>query len=559
MGTTAWLLVLTYAVYLSSQQETDIKGSASFRQIGHFASKLSYGHIHTTFDFGFLKEEHKKLTSFLDEEIIKASSDSSLDKSREYFSLVRQQLEISTQEINRIDDLFFNEDSIHRQKRQIAGPLGLGLGLFGLGTSIYNLIEIRHLHSKLAAVEHREEFIAHELTAESNSIAILSDSIQTLKKVCKTVTSAFEIHKLKVNRLFVDTTMVTQHNLKLLEWGRGAEALLFGSIHPALVNTTLLTAALETLKKKAEKKGLRLLHAEKSASFKAPISFFTTKEDKFIVILHIPLVETAPIGIYEYLPIPTQIGNLVWTIDSHNSLLAMDKEGNQGLEMSQTDLFQCQVEKMHSGNLYLCPKANLIRNNIRNSCLGSLMVGNTEKIKRRCKHSVEPIDQDKEFAIQLSHDTIILNIKRGDSVHEVCANGTRTDLKKVGFTQLQVNPNCQIISDDYIFTPQAEIDLVSEFIIQPIIFKRSELFDDVEDHQLDQALKALDKIKPLDRKQLGEVRNFISTQDQDWTDTLFAYCLPVVSISICIAVVIIILIVYLRYKKNKLVENPPTP
>lgn len=558
MGTTAWFLVLTYAVFVSTQQENDIKGSASFRQIGFLASKLSYGHIHTTFNFGFLKKEHEKLTSFLDDEIIKATSES-MDKSREYFSLVRQQLEISTQEINRIDDLFFKDDSIHRNKRQIAGPLGLGLGLFGLGTSIYNLIEIRQLHSQLTAVKHREEFIAHELTAESNSIATLSDSVQTLKKVCETVTSAFEIHKLKVNRLFVDTTMVTQHNMKLLEWGRGAEALLFGSIHPALVNTTLLTAALESLKKKAEKKGLRLLHAEKSASFKAPISFFTTEEDQFIIILHIPLVETTPIGIYEYLPIPIQIGNLIWIIDSHNSLLAMDKEGNQGLEMSQMDLFQCQVEKVHFGNLYLCPKANLIRNNIRNSCLGSLMVGNTETIKKRCKHSVEPINQDKEFAIQLSHDTVILNIKKGDSVHEVCANGTRSDLKKLGFTRLQAHPNCQIISDDYVFTPQVEIDINSEFIIQPFIFKRSELLDDFEDHQLDQALQELDKVKPLDRKQLGEVRDWISTQAQDWTDTILAYCLPAISILICIVVIIIILIVYLRYKKNKSVEPTNNP
>ena len=558
MGTTAWFLVLTYAVFVSTQQENDIEGSASFRQIGFLASKLSYGHIHTTFNFRFLKKEHEKLTSFLDDEIIKATSES-MDKSREYFSLVRQQLEISTQEINRIDDLFFNDDSIHRNRRQIAGPLGLGLGLFGLGTSIYNLIEIHQLHSQLTAVTHREEFIAHELTAESNSIATLSDSVQTLKKVCETVTSAFEIHKLKVNRLFVDTTMVTQHNMKLLEWGRGAEALLFGSIHPALVNTTLLTAALESLKKKAEKKGLRLLHAEKSASFKAPISFFTTEEDQFIVILHIPLVETTPIGIYEYLPIPIQIGNLIWIIDSHNSLLAMDKEGNQGLEMSQMDLFQCQVEKVHFGNLYLCPKANLIRNNIRNSCLGSLMVGNTETIKKRCKHSVEPIDQDREYAIQLSHDTVILNIKKGDSVHEVCANGTRSDLKKIGFTRLQAHQNCQIISDDYVFTPQADFDINSEFIIQPFIFKRSELLDDIEDHQLDQALQELDKVKPLDRKQLGEVRDWISTQAQDWTDTILAYCLPAISISICIVVIIIILIVYLRYKKNKSVEPSNNP
>jgi hypothetical protein len=237
----------------------------------------------------------------------------------------------------------------------------------------------------------------------------------------------------------------------------------------------------------------------------------------------------------------------------------MDKEGNQGLELSQMDLFQCQVEKIHSGNLYLCPNANLIRNNIRNSCLGSLMVGNTETIKKRCKHSVEPTDQEKEFAIQLSHDTIILNIRPGDSVHEVCANGTRNDLKKVGFTQLRAHPNCQIISDAYVFTPQAEIDIASEFIHQPIVFKRSELFDDIEDHQMDQALKELDKVKPLDRKQLGEVRDWISTRTQDWTDNLLTYCLPAISFSICIFVIVIIICVYLRYKKNKVGENPPPP
>ncbi len=70
----------------------------------------------------------------------------------------------------------------------------------------------------------------------------------------------------------------------------------------------------------------------------------------------------------------------------------------------------------------------------------------------------------------------------------------------------------------------------------PFIFKRSELLNDIEDHQLDQALQELDKVKPLDRKQLGEVRDWISTQAQDWTDTILAYCLPAIAITICIVV-----------------------
>ena len=148
-----------------------IKGSASFRRLGYFSSKLSYGHIHTTFDFSELKRRHEDFTNYLEEETANASSKTGEEKPKEYYSMMKKQLEVSNQEILRIDELLFQGNSGHLQKRQLAGPIGLGFGLFGLGVSIYNTIEIRKLHTKIDAMEESNELIEHENKEEANTIA----------------------------------------------------------------------------------------------------------------------------------------------------------------------------------------------------------------------------------------------------------------------------------------------------------------------------------------------------------------------------------------------------
>jgi len=541
---------------MSTNDNQQVQGTASFRRIGTFASKLSYGHIHSKFDFKRLKREHGQLTTFINDEIRKSDKNQTLDKTNSYFHILRHQIQTSTNEIDRVGDLFFSGNSHHISKRQIAGPVGLGFGLLGFGTSIYNLFEIRKLYSKITSMESRDDYISHELSTNRDSIGKLDMSIQTLKLAVTKVALTSEMSHMKMKHLMIDSILVSQHNQQTLEWGRGAEALLYGSLHPAMVDNDKLLDSLENLKKKAETKGLKLLHKEKSALFKAPISFYTTEDEELIIIIHVPMVEMSPIGLFEYIPIPIKIGNLMWFIDTPNRILAMDQQGNQGIEMTMLELFQCQIEKIHSGNLYLCPNSNLLRNNIRTTCLGSLMVGNSELTRSRCEHSIEKFDMKKEFAVQVSANTIVLNIREEDTVHEVCFNGTRTNRKKTGLNKLVVNPNCQIISDSFIFTPRVEIDIESEFIQQPITFQRSELLDQLDDDQLDEAFTALKKVKPLERKSVGEIKSWINENNEDGIQLAKIYGPSVISIFVCICVVIGISILYCKYKKSKTI--PPT-
>ena len=317
---------------------------------------------------------------------------------------------------------------------------------------IYNTIEIRKLHSQLNKVEQNIDFIAHKLAEDVNSISRLSDSVEKLRNYCTKLLSSFEIYTMKTGRLLIDLSVITKHNFQIIEWGRGADALLLGSIHPAIVNSTLLVNSLKILKVKAEKKGLKLLPENMTSTFKLPMSFITTQDGMFTVIVHIPLIETNPIDIFEYLPAPISFGaeGLTLTIDSalSKTILIIDRDGNQGLELSVQELAKCEIEKTHVGNLYMCPEANLIRNNIKNSCLGSLMFGNQKLIKSQCRHILEAEEKDQDFAFQISSDTVLMRIKENDAVHEICEGGIRRDLGIVGLHTFKVSQGCKLLTED---------------------------------------------------------------------------------------------------------------
>ena len=152
---------------------------------------------------------------------------------------------------------------------------------------------------------------------------------------------------------------------EIASWGRDLDSLQNRKLHPSLINAKVLKKAFQKITEKARKVGMRLLHQELSSIYKCPVSYISTTD-------HI--------------------------------ILATDFEGRRGLEMSELDLLRCNTENLSVGKLYVCPNTNLIRNNICNSCLGSMFFGHTEKMLEKCH--VFPSLPKEEFAEQISEDSV---------------------------------------------------------------------------------------------------------------------------------------------------------
>ena len=545
------LVLLAIIFVVVAKKDDNIEMSTSFHKLGYYASQLNFAHINSSFDLQRLISEHEKITAYLEDK----EQAENYGRLSHIFQMLRKQLEISSTTLQRLQVAFFGKET-HRDKRQAMAALSMGFGIFGLGTSIYNTMEIGKLRREMEKTQEEVSMIMEKIDVENEAVNKLSASVMKLKQTCQKVIEVWKTFKVQMDHLFTLTLMVNEHNTKILEVARGLESLLHGNLDPSLVNTLSLEKTLKNLNGKANEQGLKLLHREIAMIFKSPITYVALENGSVEIIVHIPLVKQDPIELYEYTPIPITIGNLIVTVESQKNILAVDKNGNIGLELTRNDLIQCQVENTHDGKVYLCPNSNLVRNNVRNTCLGSLMSGRMESIRDRCHHLVEQSNVNGEFAKQINHDTIVMYIRENDSAQLVCRNGSRSAKLSSGLHTIVVNPGCQMISESFIFEPQVEVDISSTFVDQHINFAREELLDQMEDHELDWAYKELSKIEPIKAMDLRQLKDLIYRSKSAQNHSVVMYGLLVLSVMISVAIVGYLVYLYCKMKAKKIAEKP---
>jgi hypothetical protein len=102
-----------------------------------------------------------------------------------------------------------------------------------------------------------------------------------------------------------------------------------------------------------------------------------------------------PIDLFEHLPVPFEIGNLLVSMESTKNVIATDENGNWGLKLSPTDLLQCHVNQRHDGNVYVCPLVSLVLKNVRKTCLGALYFGDISTALQLCQQTVRKQEETK--------------------------------------------------------------------------------------------------------------------------------------------------------------------
>jgi len=69
-------------------------------------------------------------------------------------------------------------------------------------------------------------------------------------------------------------------------------------------------------------------------------------------------------------------------------ILGIINRGQKGLELSHIKLLRCLTKERHNGKIFICPNANLMRNDIRLTCLGSIFFNLPKVVKKRCQHFI---------------------------------------------------------------------------------------------------------------------------------------------------------------------------
>ena len=521
----------------------------SFRPIGHLATGLAYAHLHTTFNFNLLTSAHLKMEQFISHR--QATSNST--EERKLQQLIKIQLQPATMTLKRLETALFNNN---RQKRQALFGMSLGFGILGIGMSIYNTVQIQKIHNDINSLHSGFQHIYDVIEEQDQAITTLTQSIKDIKDACQVILSlhAMEEKQISTNtNLIILSTMVSTYVSEVASWGSGLEALMFGHLYPTLVNPKRLQTAMQTIKDKANSKGLTPLHCEVSSIYKSAISYFTTEEHRIVIIIHIPMVEANQIQLFEHLPVPFKIDNLIYTIESSNQILATDKTGHSGTELTKTDLLHCQTEKTHNGNTFICPNTNLLQTNIKNSCLGTLFFGIPHQL-HRCNHLVQNTIETEDFIQQIGSNTIILLAKKESAIMKSCPNGTKL-LTTKGLLTLTVDQDCSIITDTHIFKPQVKLDFQSDFIERQISIIYSDLVGNYGIKELDLAYSELQKTESPKRRHLAELKKWIAESSDLTYHTTIGYGISIFAITISATIFSILLYLYCKHKRSKAGSN----
>ena len=554
------VICVTLLCFILCACNKHIEINQNFRHVGKLATGLSYGHIHTTVKFSDLKYAVKTVMKILQERLRK---DSTSTTEKEYIKMMSPRLQISYDAIEDLQDLFFGENNVKnessvRKKRQLFLGIAIALGIFNTGMSIYNIEEIARLHLDITELKNDMvvgfKHVAHILREEEHAIFQMTKNINILKENMRYTLDALYNQEAELNQIKNAMTIgaaLSNINAEVAAWGRGLESLSHGRLHPTLVDKKAVKDAFDNIIQKASRIGLKPLHQDYRSVFKNPISYFSTTEESIIVIVHIPLVEYAPLDIYEYLPIPVHVGQIFVTLEGRHTLLATDLQGRTGLEMSNSELLKCQSENLHDGKLWICPNTNLLMNRIRNSCLGSIFYGHQNEALQRCFCQIQLPETHMEFVKQVSENTVSLYTKDDLTIRQTCQGKVEILPNITGLATIVIPEGCKMVTEDYTFISPAILDINSDFIRKTMKIPHLRIFNETNLQAIEKQMRSLNQIKNPNKINLETLKKWIQDEEIKTIHRTISYSSNAIALIGCGLVVTIIIFLYCRFRKRK--------
>lgn len=487
----------------------EVPWPSSFKSIGKLSVGNSYGHIHTVVD---VSETRKVLESAM--EFVTTAQNKHLIL-HSTFEVLKQEIEPNMVILDRLESAFFKSDHemspINTRKPRQAG-IGIGLGVVGIGMSIYNSYKISELRAELQDVRQGTRLIAQELIEQYNATQILSESMKKIHETCKIIIAAAgqvnERTRSMIAFEYVSVLVKTLTN-DFGVWVRGLESLLQGTLRPSLVKTEDLRKSLQELQNKAEKKGYHLLNRDLASIYKEAITYVATEDKKIEIYLHIPLMDRKPLDLYEYISIPINMTNelMVFIEEKSKNLLAMDEFGSVGLELQKNDLVHCKVRPTANGKLFNCPNTGLLESDVKKTCLGAIMHGQKSVMEEKCHIFIE---KRQNFHIQVGPTKIIALVKPEEALYEICSDGKRHRRGELGLTTLEGHPSCTIISPHFIFKADEELDLEGNFIERINLIQLKIVTENNTNEEIERAYEELSTLGYPAKRSLSQIREWLS-------------------------------------------------
>ena len=456
------VITLGFACLLLTSAQANDESHVLFTNIGKAAASSAYGHLIVTINFSAIFHQHvivrnefQKLKELQFNTLEKGQRQASDSIFRTYgLERLEFALDVGSVLINEIGFFLGFEDSIvldqnvtrefgtsSRFRRQAL----LGT-LLSFGAIVYEEVQIQDI---LSEDRRRDQHIsALELVVDDHAkqLSRHASLIRDLRvELHETTATLVEYGRIQAIVQTVAAFILT-HNAELQNFAEGVFLSAGGRLCPLLTNPEAAIAAFKDLERIAAGNSLVPIFDSPARIFDARLSSFWDGEIiKFIV--HVPFRSAAAMDLFKFIRLPVPLTNeSVCRVHTDELFIAVDDTHSSHFTMT----FEESEECTRAGNVHICPAAQLINQDMKDSCLGSIFIGDVTRAQELCDLTVSKFDQIE--AVRVTDCVVRFAIPEpGVMAIEKCNNSALRSFHVQGFQTFQLAAACRLTVGQWSF------------------------------------------------------------------------------------------------------------
>ena len=373
---------------------------------------------------------------------------------------------------------FFADNGMIRHKRQLGAAIGIGIGLAAL-------YDVEDLRGTVGQLQSRQNSLVRIMACVTNDTIRLTRNFNRLRGALIELQSV----EVKMEQILEVEAAVLQISSMADKLFRGLEELMAGRLSFDLVHDAEVRREFHELRSAAFNKGYEVVFPSPSQVFQLPASFLA-ENGKVHVIVDVPIVPIRHFNdfdLYHYHSVPFLLGNQLVRVRSTGSLLAVNKDKSQFMEIFHSQLKGC----LHLGKTVLCRYPSVIRAGAAQCCLRAVFEGNADAIFKACQLTFIKSD----FVLERLNATSFLSYANISVTGSLTCDETRKQIHFQGYSVMNIAPGCVLFARGITFV--SAFDPVLHF---PTITTRFSPPQKIVDHfanrssQISEALSRFDYV-----------------------------------------------------------------
>lgn len=489
------------------------------------------GHIHTFINVSQIEEDHKVLSS-----ILQNQPACTKNFTRHLQIACGKQMRLTGNKISGVKDLFFPKTS--RPKRQLAA----GLGIFSVGLSIFEETQILQLQADVAQQMRINEEIYKSVNQEKHAINVNSNNI---RKLNETMSGLLVVTNNIVNQIEEDEMMdktsraVDHHEHAIDNWRDGLIQIARGEMPIDLIKASEMQNLLESLKVRAYKRGGILAIGSAKDILRLPISH-ATREDGIDVFIHVEVFEEPKFELYEHIELPIIHGQYQYQVIHEKKYLISDKFKQNSIEVSADFLTKCQSFQ----KLTVCPPPRVFVPTSQ-TCLGCLLL-DSPCIENFCEISVHI--KHLSSVVHLQNELFALHFFEKTNVTKKCGEQEFPLHFEIGTKIVRLENGCSIYGSNLLITERPSKFSIDQphFYFTPHTLPLYELIDSSQHEVIDNLKTSLGGIENPPKINLNELKKSIEAQKQMHQN--WKVIVGIVVVGVLLFFILVIILTHLCFK-----------